>query len=315
MLNALELLMPRESISELNQKLIQHGVESVIAHLVGSNNYKIRSGRVEMAGYQGGQGDSFQIPMNGKNIGYWFENNPQDGPNGKTTGDLIELWSVIKSIDIGTACKEVRAFLNIGSSHVPSLSIVQAPRVPAKQRFAKKITPLKPASTFAIEKLEKRLHANANALSFLFARSLSEATIKHFKLGLSQPYETKNSKLVQVNSLVVPVINKDGKYCTPNCFYNIPSVTKNPLNDNGWKQGSINLYYNVAQKESHEWMIVAEGMKDLWALHQLIADTDLEHRIIIVTSTHGSKLPVEIDNPLVFAGLKKVFLGHDADPA
>jgi hypothetical protein len=309
--------MPRETMSELNQLLVQHGIESVISYLV-NGNYTSKSGLITMAGYKGGDdGDSFTVPLNNNESGYWYENNLSESPNGKGTGDLIELWSLIKGVSKGDACKDVRTFLNIGSGHKPKLFVV--PTAPKeKLRLAKKITPLKPASAQSIDKLEKRLHANDKALSFLFARSLSELTIRHFKLGLSQPYkrtDKKDVETVQENALVVPMINKEGKYCTPNAYYNIPNLTQNPLNDNGWKAGNVNLCYNVAQKESHEWMIVAEGMKDLWALHQIISGSDLEHRIIIVSSTHGSRLPMECENPTVFGGLTRVFLGHDADEA
>lgn len=62
-------------------------------------------------------------------------------------------------------------------------------------------------------------------------------------------------------------------------------------------------------------LFVAEGMKDQWRLHQEIAGTTLEKSMAILSSTHGSAVPHEWEDPAFWASWRTVYLGHDNDSA
>lgn len=313
-----------QSISELNSLLVERGVEDVVAELVGSGNYRKESNRLSMASYQGGKdGGSFSVVTHGQNAGLWREHNPNDYPNALGQGDLIELWSLVRGINKGEACKEVRSFLGLmpGDTVKPkrhNFRVIDGDKgKPAerRQRLSQHLGEAKPASAAALNKYVARLLGNEEALKYLYERGLTDETIRYFQLGLSTPYKNKAGN-IQKNALVLPIVRQDGQYATPMAYYNIPGVTENPLDDNGWCKSTPRLTYNTERRDSHDFLLYAEGMKDLWALHQLIVETDLFHRILICSSTHGSRIPLEVANdPMFFSKFKRVLFAHDADEA
>ncbi|MGK0271938.1 MAG: hypothetical protein ACI88H_002604 [Cocleimonas sp.] len=313
----------RQTIPELNEMLVKSGIESVVSYLVGSENYHRTPTRISMAGYQGGKdGQSFVVELVGSNAGMWYENNLADSPNEKSRGDLLELWSVVNGINKGEACKEIRAYLNITTSTpVPSkspiLSVVKDEAAEAKKRLSHHLGKLKPVSQSSLDKLQARLMKNEAALNYLYNRGLNDQTISHFKLGLTSPYTLKDGTgRIQNNCLAFPLLGNDGVHVTPNSSYNVPGVTTNPKDDNGWAQGSPRLTYNTKRLESHDFLLYAEGMKDLWILHQLLFSSNLYHRVLVVSSTHGSRVPLEVINdPMTLSGFKKIFAAQDADDA
>lgn len=299
------------SIKELNQMLVNIGVESVVAHLVGNGNYQKNAHTLGMSSYQGGKtGASFQITTNGANAGIWHENNPSERPNPEGRGDLVELWALTKGLSKGDALKEIRDFLGESPSRPrPNLTVVEKPaNVP-------QLSENKPVSLSTVDKYQRVLNNKPEALNWLYSRGLNNATIQHFGLGLSTPYEDRNKGLTRCNALVFPPIGRGG-YTKPFAYYNIPGITQNPIDENGWCKGAPRLCFNVVPTNKHQFLFIAEGFKDLWMLHQVIVGTALEEQLLIATSTHGSRIPEEVkNNPALFHTYEKVFLGQDGDPA
>lgn len=294
------------SITELNNMLVNMGVENVVADLVGSGNYQNNGNTLGMSSYQGGkEGGSFVVTTQGTNAGIWHENNPSDSPNASGRGDLVELWTLVKNISKGDALKEIKIYVgDTGqlpkvSSVKPKLSVISKPKSPKIQA--------KVASDQTMVKYQGRLRKNPEALSYLYNRGLNDQTISHFRLGLTDA----NQYVAYEQALASPVITKVG-YTSPYCHYNIPGVTINPRGKNGWAAGEVRVAYNVVPTSEHRFLFVAEGLKDLWILHQHIQGTQLEKILLLATSTNGKILPQEVmDNPTLFDAYEKVFLGHD----
>jgi hypothetical protein len=308
------------TFSELNERLIQHGVEDVVSYLIGSGNYNRSSTSLSMGGYLGGkEGNSFQVKTQGTNIGMWYENNTAESPNDAGMGDLIELWSLVKNIDKGEAAKEIRGFLGMSfpSSSTP-LKVFTSPKQKVedkRKRLVKHISSTKTVSPNSINKYQRQLGNKPEALEYLHKRGLSDQTIKYFGIGLSNTYIDKH-EVERSSALVFPLVTVMGSMVSPYAYYNVPGVTKNPITKNGWCSSSPRCSYNTEKLPSHDFLFIAEGFKDLWLLHQYIQGTDLENRLLIVTSTHGSRVPEEVQcDPLFFNDFTYVYCGQDADGA
>lgn len=310
------------SIAELNQALVNMGIETVVSHLV-RDGYKVSGNYLTMGGYMGGSGDSFVVDVKGKQPGMWFENNPDQAPEGKTKGDLVDLWMLTNGVTKGEAVKQIKQFLNITDPTLyrkkhNNLRVVQGGKgkktaADGRQRLAQHIGQLKPISSATVKKYQGRLNGNEAALNYLYGRGLSNETIEHFNLGLSADYKGTDGVL-RTNALVFPIVRQDGEKASPYAYYSIPNLTQNPIDNNGWCASAPRMTYNMKRLESHEWLVIVEGIKDLWAFHQIIAQTDLKNRVHICSSTHGSGMPVEVENdPTVLAGYKRIFLAQDAD--
>lgn len=77
-------------------------------------------------------------------------------------------------------------------------------------------------------KLRTRLFRNAEAMSWLHGRGLTDRTIERFYLGLSQEWVNKETGEVRSNALVCPLRRADGSLLNRNAYYNVPGVTLNP---------------------------------------------------------------------------------------
>jgi hypothetical protein len=306
------------SFSELNEQLVSYGVETIVAHLVGTGNYHRSSTTLSMAGYTGGKGgNSFQVKTQGSGIGMWYENNTAESPNSAGTGDLVELWSLVRNIDKGSTAKEIREYL--GTQFQPNhrnLTVITSPKQAkedSKKRLSKHLSSTKTVAQSSLDKYKRQLANNPEAIAYLHNRGLTDETIAYFDIGLSNVYKDKND-IVRSDALVFPLVIVNGNKVSPYAYYNVPGVTVNPITKNGWCSSSPRCSYNTVRLASHDFLFIAEGFKDLWLLHQYIQGTDLEKRLLIVTSTHGSRVPEEVQvDPYFFSDFTHIYCGHDAD--
>jgi len=160
--------------------------------------------------------------------------------------------------------------------------------------------------------LQKRLRENKDAMDYLLDRGLTKATIEHFKLGLSKPYRNTDGQTTD-QALAFPLFNRKVQSTKKNAYYNIPGLTQNPRNDNGWCGGTPTCSY--AGNPDAKVLFVVEGFKDLWILWQYIQGTDLEKELLIVTSTNGKVLAVDFKDPAYWQRFVLVYFGHDNDQA
>ena len=310
------------SIPELNNMLVNMGVENIVAHLVGSGNYNNNGSTLGMSSYMGGtEGNSFAITTKGSNAGIWHENNLSESPNQTGRGDLVDLWALVKNLTKGEALKEIKI-------HVGETSGLEAKVSRSRPKFnlvqTTKISKSKPASDSSIERYQGKLRNTPEALAYLHARGLTDETIEYFKLGVSFPgtrtitVKTDGKKELQKiptdNALVFPIMTPAG-FMSPYAYYDVPGLSLNPT-AKAWCGCEPRITYNTRPTTKHQFLFITEGMKDLWMLHQVIQNTDLQDKLLIATSTHGQSIPLEVkNNPTIFNNFEKVFLGHDSDKA
>lgn len=180
-----------------------------------------------------------------------------------------------------------------------------------KQKKNETVDDLPKASNEAIAVLQKRLREDPAAMQWLHSRGLLDETIRYFKLGLSKPYEHKKTGVTMDKSLVYPVFNRAGVATKRFNNYNIPGLTQNPVDQNGWGAGTTLSNYGGNPRGRS--IFVCEGAKDLWILHQHIQNTPLAEELLLVTSTHGSNYPWEWQGPEHWKDFDVVFFGQDND--
>jgi hypothetical protein len=163
-------------------------------------------------------------------------------------------------------------------------------------------------------KLKKRLRDNQNAVAYLESRGLGIETISYFGLGLSTPYTSKKTGEEQADALVFPLKRRDGKLYNKYGYYNIPGVTKNPTDKNGWMSGEVRTYYS-APMNSQKNIFVCEGAKDVWRHWQALQGSALAGDLLLITSTHGSAFPDEWKDPAFWSRWETVYFGQDNDEA
>jgi hypothetical protein len=162
-------------------------------------------------------------------------------------------------------------------------------------------------------RLKKRLRENETALEYLTdERGLSIETINYFGLGLSEPYVSRKTGVEHSDALVFPLRGSDGQLYNKYGYYNIPGVTINPLDNNGWMKGEVRTYYAEAAKGKKS-VFVCEGAKDLWRTWQVIKGTPVDAELLLISSTHGAGFPSEWNDTSFWASFEKIYSGHDND--
>ncbi len=280
---------------------LKNEVERVVNHLFCNGkregNYWVLGDVLNSAASGNG---SFKIGLSGKYQGVCRDFN---GDN--ESFDLLDAWAKRYGISKADALKEAKEFL-----HLPVAE--KKPSTPRKIKSLSKEIKVNNDMQWT-SRLVNRLKSNKSALEYLFNRTLTIETIEYFKLGLSTPYKNKDG-ITSSNALVFPLLAQDGTFLNQNCYYNIPDITENPPNSNGWMKGSPKAYFTHARK-NQKIMFIAEGIKDCWVLYQNLKEHDLLSKILICSSTHGSAIPAEMQEPEFWIGFDKIYLGHDHDSA
>lgn len=164
-------------------------------------------------------------------------------------------------------------------------------------------------------KARRRLMGNQAALEYLRnVRGYNDKTIQNFKLGLSEPY-VKDGKVVHAHALAAPLMGVDGQFYKKYVNYPIPGVTEVNRGDPKapWSPGEARVYYN-ADARHKKWLFICDGLKDLWALHQLLDGHPLTEQMALVSSTNGGLgFPTDWKQPSYWERFDLVFAGHDND--
>jgi hypothetical protein len=168
------------------------------------------------------------------------------------------------------------------------------------------------------ERLARRLLTNKAAMTWLTeTRGYSRAVVEHFSLGLSEPYQPKDSKdVLTVDALTAPLRGSDGKFYSKYVNYAVPGVTvdnrEKPLKS--WSAGPARTYYSDKSKGKKH-LFVCDGLKDLWAIWDKVQGTELAKDLLLVTSTNGGGgFPEDWRVPAFWDDWETVYLGHDNDP-
>jgi hypothetical protein len=161
-------------------------------------------------------------------------------------------------------------------------------------------------------RLKKRLRTNEQAMRWLKEeRGLEPKTVDRFSLGLSMPYQRKSGDL-QENALQYPLIGNDGKFYNKYGYYNLPGVTQNPTDQNGWMPSAVRTYYADALGGKTS-LFICEGAKDVWRHWQALSGSVIGSELLLITSTHGSAFPEEWKDPAFWLRWEKIYLGQDND--
>ena len=230
------------------------------------------------------------------------------------TGDDGKLVHGFKCQHDPDACKDYGEFLRrMGervSGHMPNHVIRKAAKEMARvQKLQKKEVPI---SWLDNATFRRRLKANPKAMKYLRDRGMLDSTTDYFKIGMSREYYTKDVPGgVRKDALNFPIFNSKGEATGRYGYYNIPGVTVNPLDDNGWKKGEIETYYADAAT-GRRIVFVCEGCKDVWIVWQSIQGTELADKLLVISSTHGKNLPNEWRGDF-WKPFDVVYLGEDAD--
>lgn len=163
----------------------------------------------------------------------------------------------------------------------------------------------------------RRLADNAKAMEYLTkTRGYTRATVEKFKLTLSEPYD-KDGKQVHAYALAAPLVGVDGHFYKKYVNYAMPGVTVDNREkpQRAWSPGGARVYYN-ADARSKRWLFVCDGLKDVWALHQLLEGSPLMGQLALVSSTNGGGgFPADWRRPDYWDRFDLVFAGHDNDKA
>lgn len=242
---------------------------------------------------------------------------PHDSPSGESSphyADFLLAMGALSQEDVDIV-KGSRKGVSTGST-VRTVSAVQ--------NTVKKVLVSGPAEPLGVMNEDnnargrRRLLENATAIQYLQdVRGFSESTITRFKLGLSEPYE-KDGQQVHAYALAAPLIGFDGRFYKKYVNYALPGVTidNREKKQRAWSPGPARAYYN-ADARKKTFLFVCDGLKDVWALSQLIKSSpELDASVALVSSTNGGQgIPEEWKHPDFWSGWDKVFLGHDNDKA
>jgi hypothetical protein len=142
---------------------------------------------------------------------------------------------------------------------------------------------------------------------------LLPATVDHFALGLSMPYERRDGR-PQENALVYPLRLADGALYKRYGYYNVPGVTLNPTDEGGWTPGPARAYYAEAVGGRKK-LFVCAGAKDLWRHWQEIHTDERTRDLVLTSSTGGPEFPEEWNGHGFWRRWDEVYLGHENSEA
>lgn len=278
----------------------------------------------------GAQGSSLSIASTGPDTGKWYDHaKPED------RGDLFTLIGKAHAIQefpeqLRWACRWLGISYEKGEQDSST-----AQRSPGRRPSNNQMEPVhpskiplpltanntvvRPANDQHLSERQGALMRNEQALTWLYGRQLTDATIRHFRLGLYS-HSSKNRKgLSYRNALSFPLLSHDGLARGRYLNSRIPQVTTGLDEDQpeekrrkDWAAGKAATYWATPSKGRQNLLIV-EGPRDAWRIWQEIQDTALAGHLAIITSTHGSAIPKDWQTPSFFTNWERIYLGQDAD--
>lgn len=282
-----------------------------------------------VGGTDGASGGSLSIASAGPNTGKWYDHaKPAD------RGDLFTLIGKVHSLtnfqeQLRWACNwlgvsyELEADKNPYSPNPHNALLNVNPTKPALRDISLPLTAtgtiVKIANEQHLSQRQGALWRNDDALAWLRGRQLATKTIEHFRLGLYSHTPKHQKGLSYRNALSFPLFSHDGQARGRYLNSRIPGVTIGVDEDlpeekrrKDWASGKAGTYW-ATPSEGRQDLLIVEGPRDAWRIWQQLQDTELDGRLAIITSTHGSAIPQDWHNPAFFTSWNYVYLGQDAD--
>ncbi|MBE0557571.1 MAG: hypothetical protein IH628_10095, partial [Proteobacteria bacterium] len=161
----------------------------------------------------------------------------------------------------------------------------------------------------------RNLKNNPEAMQYLLKRGLTLVTIDMYQIGLSREEVIKDTGEVRKNVLKVPLFNSKFQAVKKYSNYLLPGVTEGvDPKRRSWMPGNPTTYYGNAVGD-RKIVFVCEGEKDLWIVRQKIRGTELDDKLLPITSTNGLVVPKEWTEELFWRRFEAVYLGQDTDKA
>lgn len=280
---------------------------------------------------------SFRVTVSGQYAGLGKEFSPAGDFYGENL-NLIQIWAIRYGVPIHQAAQEIVQFMGLRPADFawnnplegsqlsgkvkfaapdPSASIAAAPpAVPVIGGF-KLITKMpeqKAAHHLALKTMRDAMRGNEKAMEYLASRQITAETLKYFSLGLNGTVDFRGVPRKTPNAMIFPLMNTNGVLENRYGFYNIPGLTENPMDPNGWITGNPTAYCSSPKGNQH-YMVVVEGMKDLWRTWQFLCEHGIQDHFWLVTSTHGTNPPWEAFESWFWKGHKEILLAYDNDKA
>ncbi len=163
-------------------------------------------------------------------------------------------------------------------------------------------------------RLKKLLRENKRAIQYLSGRCLTQKSAEYFILVLSAPYYSKKSKLEHAEALTYPLRGSDGRFYNKYGYYDIPGVTRNPVENGGWTSGEAHTYY-ASPMAGKKLVFICQSALDLWRHWQALDGTALGDEMLLISSTRETVFPEEWKEPKFWAKWETVYIGFDSDEA
>lgn len=156
------------------------------------------------------------------------------------------------------------------------------------------------------ERRARRLFSNSRAVALLDRLGVNADTAKHFRLGLSERYMSRNGAIFE-KALLAPVINRTGIFISQSVYLNLPELTVNPAHPLQWMRGAARTYYSGAFRNQSSLAVCASCL-DLWSLRQTLGSLEREMDLLLIASTDLSRIPAEWRQSRFWEPFKAVFL-------
>lgn len=162
-----------------------------------------------------------------------------------------------------------------------------------------------------LERQRARLARNRAARDVVTGWGLSSTSVKRFALGLKAPYRSRTDGQAVEDALSFPVFGADGARLARYGFLNLDGVTINPPHPIGWGVGTPLSYWSSVASPALP-LVVAPDVRTLWLLEQLLDADDRALRMVVLTASHGSDIPVEWGSPRFWSDWPRVVVLDDA---
>lgn len=160
-------------------------------------------------------------------------------------------------------------------------------------------------------RLQRLLWRDKAALDALHRLGLSDATIRRFGLGLTEPYLSRVTGSITERALTFPVTIPGGAGMTRWACLPIDGVTVNRSDPAGWGAGPSRSYMPGARSAAGPLVIVTDPM-ELWLLSQTLGGRVSDASI--VCRSHPQGMPEEWRNPGFVAAWSEVIVATRNDP-
>ncbi|WP_156348845.1 DUF3631 domain-containing protein [Sphingomonas sp. Leaf230] len=159
-------------------------------------------------------------------------------------------------------------------------------------------------------RLRRRLWGDAAALRAVRALGLSDATIRHFRLGLNEPQLSKDGHLVE-RALAFPVLRPDGERAGRWSFLNLKDLTIAPQHQIAWTPGGSRTCYSSPVIDRATLLLVPSPI-DMFLLWQGLGEA-IGPLVIACPSMFGVA-PSEWRDPRFWRAWHEVVLGVSDSP-